>query len=308
MDDVIKMKIDKAKQDQDLSAMERIYRKNRENELVILEYAKMLSKENAEKAKKFFNKLSRGGRYQDFAIFQLGKIEQSLGNMNLAEEYYNLILNTKYGLFAKYELGRINIQNGNYDVARKLFDGLLGTKNNNYALLELGRLEAKLQNYDKARHYLEPLCNLEDKDKVKYAESLLLLIEYKYGDKLKAFKRVKKVLASGIEVEPNILIAISKDLNIFFDYDYTKINYNYELNQLIDYDPFLAIDYIVDNNEFAKNINVQKLFNECEKKLNEQNNSHDVIFNDRYNVTYNDQNYAVITLPNQQKILRIYPS
>ena len=106
-----------------------------------------------------------------------------------------------------------------------------------------------------------------------------------------------------------MLIDIGKHLNVFFDLDYTTFPSLYSVDQLADYDPYLAIDHIdyrhvgCDSSSFSSNIDVYKLFNDIQKDLTEANKTRRLSYSDVYIIpypnagTYGQNHIKVITIP-----------
>lgn len=273
-----KMKI--AKKYKDIVAMEKLYKENPNDNIIKFEYARLL---------KF------------------------KGNKNKSKMLLLELLNTDNWNYATMELGKIEKEQGDIKKAREYFESLLNTQSKAYAILELGILEKEQGNIEKAREYFETLLNTQDKS---YAFIMLVLLEFLEKNYLSVFNYINEALKQNIDVNYNFIIYLSKELNVFFDVDYEKMNYNYSMNQLLDYDEYCAIEHIVDRhvkNDFNKKVDVYKLFNVVKDYLSEENKINKLNFNDLYllrldNIGANGENYLlVITLPHSKNIITMYP-
>ena len=135
-----------------------------------------------------------------------------------------------------------------------------------------------------------------------------------------AFKYIKEAMDKGHWVNPDILIEVSKKLNVIFPVDYSAFSYNYTMNQVLDYDPYVAMDHIIDrhidfhNSDFNPDVDVYKLFNSIKEQIANTPRNKKIGFNDIYiipvpNVGANGENYLkVVTLPNTDDIVTMYPT
>ena len=216
------------------------------------------------------------------------------------------------------ELGKIEKELGNIDEAQKLFKSLLKTKSEPYAMFELALLEINRNNLEVARKYLVYLLNTQNKI---FAISLLTLIEYLEKNYISALKYVNEALKQNIDVNSDLIISLSKELNVFFNFDYENIKYSYTVNQIIDYDEYCAVEHIIERHVqnnidvtvFNESVDVYKLFNVVKGYLSEENKINKLNFNDLYllrmdNIGSDGENYLlVVTLPHSKDILTMYP-
>jgi len=324
MDNITYNEFQKAKKDKDLIGMQKIYRLNKNDLIIIFEYAKLLilngykregrellqsligtknekyamlelgrleaSVGNAEKARKCFETLVKT-RNDAYAMLELGRLEASVGNVEKARKCFETLLNTPNKFYAMLELGRLEASVGNVEKARKCFETLLNTPNKFYAKLEQGRLEASVGNVEKARKCFETLVkNRNDA----FAMSELVLLEYKEKNYLQSFELINKALKEKFDISSYIIIAICMELNIFFSQiDFKKLNYPYSVKQLINYDYDMAIDHIIKRHAsingksvFNKQIDVNDLFDNVKDKLIDQNKINLLNFNDVYVIPY----------------------
>lgn len=218
-------KIQKAKENNDVSAMGKLYRKNQKDLLIKFEYAKLLrlsgnkiesrklllemlntdnwtyaslelgkfEKEdgNIELARKYFKSLLHT-RDKKYAIFEIGKIEKEQGNIELARQYFEQLVKEYKDVYAMMELGILEKEQGNIKKARQYFEMIRKLDNNNsFAIFELGKLEREIGNLKIARKYLESLLNEKNKD---YAKLELGMLEKEDGNIEKARKYFESLL------------------------------------------------------------------------------------------------------------------
>ena len=271
---------------------------------------------NIEQARMCFKSLI-GTNNETYAKLELGRLEASVGNIEQARMCFKSLIKTQNDNYAKLELGRLEANVGNIEQSRMYFESLLNTRNKNYAKLELGRLEASIGNIEQARMYFESL--LKTKNKIP-ALTELIVLEYKLKNYVKALKLIEKMLKKYV-VDHKIIISISKELNIFLkNVNYDNLKNNYLINQILDYDEYIAIEHTIERhcnseekNNFNKNIDIYKIFNNIKNMLNEEHKINKLLFNDYYLIPYEiigskGENYLlVVTLPNTKDIITMYP-
>lgn len=353
MHNIIRDKMMRAKRNKDLELMKVLYENNRNNLQISLEYAKLLIEKNKKEeareilidllntqidncamlelgrlekqdgnialARKYFNELLKFQDDKTCVMLELGKLEKEQGNFSIARKYFKSLLNSTNNARAILELGKLEKMDGNIESARKYFNKLLDNKNSvEYAMLELGILENEIGNIEETREYFIKTLN-EASDK-SYVLPLLILLEIQEHNYSAAFDYINFAIKQNITIESNLILYISRKLNVFFDIDYTKMKYNYSLNQLLEYDEYIAMEHILERHiegdslvNFNKNEDVYKLFNNIKECLNEKNKLRHLVFNDRYivkkkNVGRDGQNAVlVVTLPESKDIITMYP-
>ena len=337
----------------DLNEMKKLCDRYKNDYSLKFEYAKMLINNGlTEEAKEILFE-QQYTKNKVYAMFELGKLEADNNNYETAKYYYKSILKIKDDIFTKKELGKVEALSRNYEEARKIFESILEVKNDPQTVLELAKLEFKVQNYSKARRLFKSLLKSVLDPTIKpYALLKLGLLEYRVGDKIKAkeyfkeiteerflnitsellmileykdknylevFDRFNKRIKNNSNVENLILLGLSKELNIFFDTDYSKIDYKYTMDQLLEYDYNDALTHIFSHHcsdnkiDFNKNVDIEKLFFEVKTELKEEKKTNLIVFNDVYiipknNVGSNGENYLqVVTLPNTTDVITMYP-
>ena len=273
-----------------------------------------LSLGNVDKARKYYEEAIKNQKMPS-AKLALGKLEKALGNIDKAKGIFEG-LSASGDIPGKIELGRLEFNLGHVEEARKIFESI---NTNEYVMsgaIELGRLEAKLGNTQKAKEYFLSLINTRVE---RFGYNLLIVLCIQNKEYEEAFKYVKEALDKRYHINSDIIIDLSKRLNIFFNVDYQYYRYSYSMNQQLDYDPYCAIDHVIErhtnstNTDFNENIDVYKLFNNMEQYLTEDNKSNKLSFNDIYLIPYknagaNGENYIkVVTLSNTKNIITMYP-
>ena len=354
MHNIIKQKLEQAKKNKDLELMEILYKNNSNNLQITFEYARLLiatgkkiegklmledllnsriencallelasierEEGNIEQSKEYLKKLLYFQSDRRIALYELAKLEKEKGKVTEARNYLKqLMLEPKQKYCAILELGKLEKEVGNIEAARHYFESLLDTSSAAYATLELGILEKEENHPELAKVYFEKLLRIDKEED--FVLNLLALLAIDEGDYVLAFKYVKESLNRGFTVPSNLLLYISKKLNIFFDINYETIKYNYSLRQLIDYDIEDAMEHIIERHTkqapdaslYREDVDIYKLFNNIrsmiEKKKKEEkmhlNNSY--LFN-RKNIGAKGENYLfVVTLPDSNDIITMYP-
>lgn len=269
-----------AKKQKDLSKMKRLCNNNPNEPIIKFEYAKLLVLNgDFKRARKTFRELLNTSN-RNYALFELGKMEKKLGNLEKSRVYFTNLLGTYNEEYALLELGNFDYEAGNLEKSRETFEKLLGSRVENYALFELALLEMK---------------EVNDAQMFKYLNKL-------WQDK-------------SIDVNYDLLLYLSKKLNIFFDFDYSEIKYTYTLEQFLDYDEYCAIEHILERHseEFSADVDIYKLFIDVSEDLVEENKVKKLSFNDIYLIKKDnigadgENNLFVVTLPNTKDIITMYP-
>lgn len=246
----------------------------------------------------------------------------SVNNYDEAKNYFEKLLNTTSKNHALIELGRLESSMGNYDNAKDYFLQLLNTKDKNFALLELGKLEANFNNCNDARKFFQKLLNTKDEN---YALLELLFLNIKEN-------KIKEASDLFNKIPTNFLDSITYiNIKTYLNYKLglTSLkdkNNTYFTTQLFNYNRDLALSHIskhLDENDkkrihtlFDMNININKLFDEVQEKINNMSPTQ-YSFTEKYIVccdyevtTIGDKRtkyVQVITLPNSKNILTMYP-
>ena len=104
-----------------------------------------------------------------------------------------------------------------------------------------------------------------------------------------------------------------KEIDVFLK-ERTFYKDTYTTNQLLDYDEYVAIEHIIEwyGQTFSSNIDIYKLFNEIKENLRTKYKVIDSRVLDRYKIPYpnigeNCHTLIVVTEPNSNKILTMYP-
>ena len=246
--------------------------------------------------------------------FEYGKFLVNNGNRKEGKKILlDLAQNENYWL-AKLELGKLEISDMNTKMARYYLESLLNTYLENSAFLELSKLEYKIGNTEKSKGYLETLIGTELEV---YAYILLIILEIKKHDYKKAVKTVNEALSNGYNYSDQIIVFLSKKLNIFFDIEYRKYyTSSYTIKQILSYDESLALSLIIGRHggcDFNRKINIKKLYVDIQKQLIKQNKLNFFHFNDIYVVPFenignqNEKYLEIVTLPNSNEIITMFP-
>ena len=264
------------------------------------------------------NNLSRSNFKQYVIKFEYAKLLISNGEITLGKKLLLELIGTSNQNYAAFELGKLEVKQGNLDKARSYFESLFGTSSEAYALFELGKLEAMAGNMDKARYYLEILLyhynNLLVYD-------LLIILEIKCQNYLRAFELIKEALANNVNINKKNILCVSKELNVFFEnVKYNDVKYSYCVNQLLDYSEPLAMEHILEGhlkskekNNFDVNIDVPKLFQYVQRRVYDEYKLNKLVLNDIYIIPFDGvgsegENYVkVVTTPNSRNIITMYP-
>lgn len=150
-----------------LKIYKKLFLKYPDDLYVKLEYAKHLIQLNQDiKLGRELLESLLNTKINNYAIFELGKLEFKVGEYNLAERYFNKLLNTSSRYYALIELAKIKRKFKDYDMAKKYLLEIINSndKNKLYAILEMSKLEKEFGNYDISQKYLNLLLNTEYKE------------------------------------------------------------------------------------------------------------------------------------------------
>ena len=157
----------KAKNENNLNELERLYNETKDT-TIGLEYAKLLIRQKSyENGRKILEGLlETNNKY--FALLELGKLEKKLGNIKNAREYFKQALNSKgrVKFFAKSELGQLEHNVGNLHDSYMYFESLIGSEIEDSILYDLSNVCKKLGYYDKALIYLKKYLETKPNDNI----------------------------------------------------------------------------------------------------------------------------------------------
>lgn len=271
-----------------------------------------LGKKNYEKARELLEELYEIFPKDNCVRYFFGILEFHEKNYVKSKKIFEQVLKETYDASCEFHLGVVQRILGNVSSARKHLNNCLNKYKYKYeTLFELGLLEFRLGNLNKAINYLELAIEENGINKIIYKS--LILMYLKNGDLKKAACFIEKYpfMKEGLDIE--ILLYLSKQLNIFYkelEFYYNSLTYG-QL-QLLDYDEYVAVDYIDENYKFnfKKNfseIDLYSLFIILKDKLSGQNKLNRLSTMDIYIVKYNDTLIKVVTLPNSNEIISLYP-
>lgn len=264
---------------------------------------------NYNAAKAIFNYLMKTC-IKNIAVMEMGRLYLAAGNLEEAEKQFKSLLHESNRNDARIELAKIYTSVKDYDNARKYYNLVYGSKIENEAVLGLGKLEMQLGNYDKAKEYFEKL--LLTKNHITTVNYLITL-GIKSNDLELAMFHFKKMLAEGFSIKTDVMVYISK---LFYVGNVTNDKtLKYSEWQLLDYDPYLACEYINDKNGkyFDDSIDITKLFIDIQNYLTDEykegtDNLYDIYLISYENCGKNDENYIkVATIPNTKNIISMFP-
>jgi len=257
-------KIQKAKENNDVSAMGRLYQKNRKDLLIKFEYAKLLRLNgNKIESKKLLLEMLNTDNWT-YASLELGKMEKEDGNIEPAKKYFKSLLHTRDKKYAIFQLGKIAKEEGNIELARQYFKQLIKEYNDIYAMMELGILEKEEGNTKLARQYFETIIKLDNNDS--FAIFQLGILEKEDGNIKQARKHLKSLLntqdSDYAKIELGILEKEDGNIEKAREYFESLLNtqnkdYAYKLLILLEFlekNYILALKYI--NEALKQNIEI----------------------------------------------------
>lgn len=322
----------KAKKEKNIKTMGALYLGNPNEHNIALEYAKLLIEEgnkNRDKqkfyeAEKIFVELL-DTRNRNYALLELGKLQMMFHKPDMAKKCFEELLHSfdaeeKDIRYATLELGRTESRYGSADKARKYFNSLINDYGDTAAILELAKLEIENGNFKLGEKRLYKLINdKKNIDNSEYAINLLIVAYLKNNQYTKLVKLIEK---NNFNIKYRESLLLSKELNIFFKAPYKNIPFSYNMNQIVDYDEYMAIEHIIDRHNgnddlsgtiFNHDIDIYKLFVDIKKELTNENKNNTLVLNDIYTVYYpnigvNGENYLrIVTVHNTKNILSMYP-
>ena len=231
--------------------------------MALFELGKLeMSLNNMDLAREYFHKIIEE-KYDKYTLLELGRLEARLGNIKLAKKYYYSILNREYDTYSLTELGLLELQDGSLEKAKEYF--ITANKSyNKIALTKLAQIETECRNLEKAKEYLNLVLEKENDDGALYdlgviemmlgnaekarncfqklifknynyhsAYNLLCILEFKMQNYLDAIKLINN--RGNREVNERVILSLSKEFNIFFNFDYEMFS-NKKYDAVLDYD------------------------------------------------------------------------
>lgn len=277
-----------------------------------LEFAKIDAKiKNYDRAKKLFNELLNSNEFKNYAILELSKIEIELKNFDLAKKYLSNLFKTEFENAAVLLLGDIENINGNLEESAKIYRSIIKKDSRMLARYKLAKVDLELGHYIEAEKYLRELIYSSYRN-----EAIIDLIQLaiKDDDVDSLANYVILAIINKVPLDNKFAIYIYNSLGVIYKYikssDMTYHNY-----QLLDYDEYAAYEYINGKNskEFNENIDIARLFNLLQDKLNYETIVEAYQFDDIYDVPYEnigskgENTLRVYTIPNTKKILTMHP-
>ncbi len=271
-----------------------------------------LGKKQYKNARKILEEISKMNPNDTCIKYFYGILEFREKNYLLAKEYFEEILNIKYDASSEFYLGTTERLLGNLSSAEECLNNCLDKYKYKYQVLfELGMLEVRRGNLDKATNYLETAVSEEPIDKALYKALTLLYIKNKEFEKAACFIEKFPFIKSSLDNETYLYL--SKKLNIFYkDLDFMEKGLSYSELQLLDYDEFVAVEYINENDKFVNDkefneLDLYSLFIILKDKLKKKNKIERLSIMDVYVVKFNEILIKVITLPDTDEIISLYP-
>lgn len=324
-----------------LAIIEKINKLDPKCELIKLELARLLiikgTTKNKRIARKILLELCETER-EYAAILELGQLELSEGNYDVAEELFKNLLDTTWEDDALFQLINLEEKRENNDKAEKYLMILLN-KINDYSkitkdtlILKLAEIKINKGEYLEARKTYEYLLyNLEDKYKNKNniynARKKLIILNIKQENYAEAYACLQEI-NDIIEETQNLRLSgvrfyLEYKLGILKDPDSYK---SYFSSQVLHYNENKALyhikSHLYEKNEkfvhttFYDDIDIEKLFNEIKIKIQGESIKK-FSFCDCYMI---DCGYPigmidkrettkmkVITIPNTKNIISMYP-
>jgi len=286
--------------------------------------------EKYDEAEKYFsmnidsNFVKEGEKF--YSMLELGRVKVFKHDYENARKIFDEIIamgTEKDKYFALFERAKLSIIEEKYDEAFKEFDEMLLSNNRKdkaHAYHSRGNLYAFLGNYEEAEKNFLKLIKSGVQIDMTHGYRLLILLSIKQNKLEKALDYFLEARRKHVKIYFKDTLYICKNLNIFFKGDYLVLpSYSYVENQILDYDPYLAIESIIDRNNrngetiFSDDIDVYKLFNEIKYYLVPDYKINNLVSNDRYIIPYykvgsNGENYLFVeTIANTKDILTMYP-
>lgn len=255
-----------------------------------------------------------------YAFLELGKLCILKNKFGKARKYFKLIYNysknPKDKMFALNELGDLETICEEYELASNYYEKLFNEGNisdKECALMGMAKLKTFQKDFDGAKEYLDKIDNmLLDSKNNSYFRMLLYI---KSGQYKNAIEELNNIIKLYEKLDIKGVIYLCNLLNIGLK-DVKKISYtdSYFTNQILDYDCFVALEYILDiKDKFNPNIDIYKLFNTIKNSLIDEYKIYKLSLYDIYIIPYEnignerEKYLKVLTLPNSKDILYMYP-
>lgn len=296
---------------------------------VLLEKAKIEARdENYEQARKYFEKVIsiKTSNYY-FALFELARMELKTKNINDAKKYGKEIIKCpKFRSEGLFILSKVYHEMLDFEKEKKYLN-MLNKEDNVFSDARsygLGELEIRDKNIEDGKRYFEEITDINSEYYVNAKIELIYIAikEEKISDALNIYKKLLKEcdLSDNKKFVDilDVFLAVKTKKTIASDRIYT-----YTEKQIANYNEEEALKHIkvhtdVKNTHksiFSSNIDINDLIIFCKNNLNETNlNSSKIL--DSYIIDYPNagikgniiEDYImVVTLPNSDKIITMYP-
>ena len=178
----VKNLIDQKQYHTALKKLTKMYAQEPNNSVLIFELAKLLVMVGKnDKARKYFESLTKVTNIGGYATYELAKLYESEGMIDVARLSYKSLLGGKVSASASYALGELEEREGNIEEAMKHYKSLIGTSKELQAILRLLDLSIHDNRYDESLIYLDKLIEYNQTDTA-LIQKYKFYIEYKFGN------------------------------------------------------------------------------------------------------------------------------
>ena len=278
---------------------------------------------NYETCNKFLSKIKK---LNNKDLLLKANVQYKLGNINEAYRICNtiddnlLVENDKKILLAK-----IKIKCNEFESASQILKNLIESNQENINLnYYLGIINFRKDNINEARKNFN-ICIDNNLSNSNISELQLIFIDIKQNNINEAYSKFKKLTELNFFTNNNFYIGnlLSAYLSSYYNIDFKLDSHAYSIKQILNYSEEEVKNHVLEHtikkgpnhSLYNENIDIDKLIQYVKDNLNENTYNGNNFF-DEYIIEYKNvgvsngvvQNYIrVITIPNTDKIITVYP-
>ncbi len=253
-------------------------------------------------------------------------VQYKFNNCSIAYKLCNMISDNSFVADDKNVLlAKIKIKCNELESATQILKTLIESNNEHINLnYYLGLINFKINNFEDAKKNFN-ICVENNLNNSNFAELQLIFIDIKQNNIKEAYSKFKELTKLNFFTNGNFYIGslLSAYLSTYYNVDFKIDNHAYSIKQILNYSEEETRKHILqhtiemgeNHSLYNENIDIDELIHYTKSNLNEDTYNGNNFF-DEYIIGYENvgvsngvvQNYIrVITIPNTDKIITVYP-